>query len=397
MNFQHIQLFNNVPEAELTRILSGFTPLHLRDGELLIAAGQDNHHLFLLLDGRMRARLTDDPAEIGIPIATGDAIGELSIIDGQTASANVFSDGNSLVLAIHEDDFWQQMAPLPEVMRNLTRLITRRLRLNSEHMIRAFEEQLRYENLKKELATAREIQMGLLPHHAPLLPMHPQVEINAILLPAKEIGGDLFDAFAIDEEHILFAVGDVSGKGMAAAMFMMRTLTLLRTHGKTEMPREQLMPTLNRLLCEGNEACMFVTLNIAVFSVRSGHLVLFNGGHPPPYLSRQGGAFEPVTGAKGALLGVLPEAEFQCHELVLQAGDRILLYSDGVTEAENTNREMYLPLRALAALDAQPQQVDMKQLVNHLIEDVKQFAAGADQSDDITVLAMRFGGKTGLC
>jgi len=397
LNYQHIQLFQNVNATDLTNILSAFTHLHLRDGELLIAAGQNNHHLFLLLDGQMRARLTDDPADIGIPIATGEAIGELSIIDGQTTSANVFSDGDSHVLAIHEDDFWHQLAPLPEVMRNLTRLITRRLRLSSEHMIRAFEEQLRYEHLKKELATAREIQMGLLPHHTPLLPLHPQAEINAILLPAKEIGGDLFDAFAIDEEHILFAVGDVSGKGMAAAMFMMRTLTLLRTHGKAKMPCQQLMPTLNRLLCEGNEACMFVTLNIAVLSVRSGHLVLFNGGHPPPFLSRQGGAFEPVIGAKGALLGVLPEAVFKCHELILQAGDRILLYSDGVTEAENINREMYLPLRAQAALDAQPQQVDMKQLVNHLVEDVQQFAAGADQSDDITVLAMRFGGQPGLC
>ncbi len=374
-------------------ILSSSRRIRLVDGERLIEAGQHNHYLFLLVDGLMEARLTGDASHSGMPIAPGEAIGEMSVLDGQRTSAHVYSVGESDVLAVHEDDFWRHLAPIPGVMRNLTRLVTHRLRLNSERMIRTFEEQLRIEHFKKELATAHDIQMGLLPHHDPLFPRHRQVDVHAYLLPAKEVGGDLYDAFAIDDEHILVAVGDVSGKGMPAAMFMMRTLTLLRAHGNGKEPCDRLMPTLNRLLCDGNEANMFVTLYIAVLSVRTGRLVLFNGGHPAPLLSRQGGPFEAVTGAKGALLGMIPEVAYRCHEITLSAGDRIVLYSDGVTEAENPGQEMFTQARTQATLDNSPGDESMQGLVIRLTQGVTDFAAGAEQSDDITILGLRYLGQ----
>jgi sigma-B regulation protein RsbU (phosphoserine phosphatase) len=390
LDYWKIQLFKDIPASHMAQVMSVARHVYLQHGEQLIEAGQENHHLFLLLDGALEAHLTHDHSHAGMPIAVGEAIGEMSILDGQKTSANVYSVGESVVWAIHENDFWRLIAPLPGVMRNLTRLIIQRLRQSSEAVARAFEEQLKFEHLKRELATAHDIQMGLLPHHNPLLPLHRQAEVFAYLLPAKEVGGDLYDAFAIDDEHILLAVGDVSGKGMPAAMFMMRTLTLLRAHGKAKAPCDQLMPTLNRLLCEGNEANMFVTLYVVVFSVVSGRMVLFNGGHPPPLLSRQGGAFEPVVGAKGALLGMLPSVRFVCHELTLAAGDRLVLYSDGVTEAENPSCEMFSQHRAQALLDAQPKTAAMAEMVTNLAAGVKDFAGDAVQSDDITVLALRY-------
>lgn len=392
MNLQHIQLFKDVPAEQLAAVTHAIECRYLRDGEKLLSAGQDNHYLFMLAEGRMEARLTLDPAHAGIPIETGESIGELSIIDGQQTSASVYSLGESLVLAIQEDDFWRLFAQIPGVMRNLTRSVTLRLRHSSDRMIRAYEEQLQIEQMKKELAAARDIQMGLLPHHAPLLPLHRQADVHAFLLPAREVGGDLFDAFAIDEDHILLAVGDVSGKGLPAAMFMMRTLTLLRANGKAGRPMEQLLPTLNRLLCEGNQADMFVTLSIAVLSVRTGRLLLMNGGHPPPLLSREGSPFEPVNGAKGALLGVLPEAQYNCHECKLNPGDRLVLYSDGVTEAENPDGLMFQSMRTLQVLDRAPADADMATLVDELTQGVGQFAAGTEQSDDITILALRYRG-----
>jgi phosphoserine phosphatase RsbU/P len=389
-----IQLFRDIPASHLAQVSSVAQRLRLQHGEQLIEAGAENHTLYLLLEGAMEAHLTQDHSLAGLPISVGEAIGEMSVLDGQKASANVYSVGESVVLAIHENDFWRLVAPLPGVMRNLTRLIIQRLRQSSEAVTRAFEEQLKFEQLKRELATAHDIQMGLLPHQSPLLPLHRQAEVFAYLLPAKEVGGDLYDAFAIDEEHILLAVGDVSGKGMPAAMFMMRTLTLLRAHGQAKLPCDQLMPTLNRLLCEGNEANMFVTLYIVVFSVVSGRMVLFNGGHPPPLLSRQGGGFEPVVGARGALLGMLPAVRYVCHEITLAAGDRLVLYSDGVTEAENTSGEMFSQQRAQALLDAQPKSAGMAELVASLSAGVKDFAGEAVQSDDITVLALRYLGSS---
>jgi sigma-B regulation protein RsbU (phosphoserine phosphatase) len=390
LDYSHIQLFQGLADPRIAEVLASCRRLRLADGDQLIEAGQDNHYLYLLIDGRMEARLSSDRSEQGIAIAPGEAIGEMSILDGKKTSANVYSVGESDVLAVDEDAFWQGLVPLPGVMRNLTRLIIQRLRASSERMLQTLAEQLKYEHLKKELATARDIQMGLLPHRTPLFPRHPQVDVHALLVPAKEVGGDLYDAFPIDDEHLLVAVGDVSGKGMPAALFMMRTLTLLRAQVSSGLPNEQFMPTLNGLLGEGNDADMFVTLCIAILSVRSGRLVLFNGGHPPPMLSRAGGPFEAVIGAKGALLGIMPVVRYQCLELNLDPGDRLVLYSDGVTEAENPHRDMLGQAAMQAVLDACPVDAPMTGLVAGLAEGVHRFAAGAEQSDDITILTLRY-------
>lgn len=394
MSHRHILLFQEGSDAEIAEVVAACRPLRLSDGERLIEAGSENHTLYLLVRGRMQACLTGDHNENGMPIAEGETIGEMSILDGQPTSANVHAVGACELLALNEADFWRVLAPLPGVMRNLTRLVTHRLRMNSERMVRSIEERLGYEHLKKELAAARDIQLGLLPARTMHFPQFPQVEVQAHLTPAKEVGGDLFDAFAIDDEHLLIAVGDVSGKGMPAALFMMRTLTLLRAQGHRKRPSEQLMPNLNRLLNEGNDANMFVTLCVAILTPRSGELVLFNGGHPPALLSRQGGPFEPALGAKGALLGIFPDLPYQCLRLTLAPGDRLLLYSDGVTEAENTERAMYGLDGAQKALDAHADHADTHGLVQRLCAGIAEFAGGAEQSDDITILALRYHGRS---
>ena len=390
MNFPRIPIFEDVSVAAVADILHGAHIIRLSAGERLLQAGQDNHHLYILLAGRMEARLTENAAHQGIPIAVGEAIGEMSILDGQKASAHVFALDVCQLLAIGEEDFWSRLAPLPGVLRNMTRQVIQRMRAASERMVRGMEEELKYAHLKKELAVARDIQMGLLPHRTPLLPNHAEVDASAFLLPAKEVGGDLYDAFAIDDEHILLAVGDVSGKGMAAAMFMMRTLTLLRAEAGLGLPGESLLPTLNTLLCEGNDADMFVTLCILVLSARSGRLTVHNGGHPPPVISRSGQPFRTITGTKGALLGMLPNARFQTQALQLSPGDRVVLYSDGVTEAENMEGEMYRESGMLTTLDGCPTEMTMNELVSRLNHGVKDFAAGAEQSDDISILAARY-------
>lgn len=390
MDYSWIPIFAEVDHPQLAAILSASRSIRLTDGELLLEAGQENHHLYILLSGQMEARLTLENSQPGMPIYPGEVIGEMSIIDGGMTSAYVNSAGDSELLVMHEEAFWSQVAPLPNVMRNMTRLVTHRMRLNGERMIRSLEQQLMLDHLKKELAAARDIQMGLLPHHVPLFPGHGQVDVHGYLLPAKEVGGDLYDAFPLDGDHLLLAVGDVSGKGMPAALFMMRTLTLLRSQGCNNESTEKLLPTLNRLLLEGNETEMFVTLCIVVISVRDGRLTVLNGGHPPPFLSRQGGVFEAVTGAKGTLLGIAPQARFQNTEIMLNPGDRIVLYSDGVTEAENPARKLLSQEGALACLNRHPADGNSESLVTALVCGVADFSGTMEQTDDITIMALRY-------
>ena len=391
MDHGWIHIFEGVGDSpDIRAALAASRRIPLADGQMLLAAGAENHHLYILASGRMEVRLTRDETHARMHIAPGEVFGEMSIIDGRCTSAYVYSAGESEVLAIHETDFWRYLAPHPSVMRNLIRLMTQRLRQNSEIMIRGLEQQLKLEHLEKELSAARDIQMGLLPHAVPLFPRHGQVDVHGHLTPATEVGGDLFDAFPLGEDHILVAVGDVSGKGMPAALFMMRTLTLLRAQGCAPDPRNGLIATLNRLLCEGNDTNMFVTLCVAILSLRDGLLTLFNGGHPPPLLSRQGCAFEPVENAKGAILGISDQVNFRSHQITLAPGDRLVLYSDGVTEAENEARDMFALDGARACLDRHPADAGARGLVDALAAAVAKFSGAADQSDDITILALRY-------
>ncbi len=386
-------LFRDVDDEPLTAVIAGARRLSLSDGETLLVSGQRNNHLYILLSGRMAALLPGDLSQRGMVIQPGEAIGEMSLLDGRRTSANVVAQGVCEVLAIEEAVFWRELAPLPGLLRNMTRLVIQRMRANSDRLVQSMAEQLKLEHLRKELGAARDIQMGLLPHRTPLFPDHPQVDAYGYLLPAKEVGGDLYDAFAIDHQHLLLAVGDVSGKGMPAALFMMRTLTLLRSLASNGVPDDTFLPTLNRLLMEGNDADMFVTLCVAVLRVSDGQLTLYNGGHPACFLAREGGPFETLTGAKGALLGIMPAVRFVSKTVNLAPGDRLVVYSDGVTEAENPAMTMYGERRALADLGTAPIDAGCADLVQGLVRGVSRFADGAEQSDDITILALHYHGS----
>jgi len=390
-DYEALQIFKGADDFSAIRTaLSTSRRISLAPGEMLIEANKVNQFLYILLSGQLELRLTLDANEPLTIISPGESVGEMSIVDGNKTSAYVISVGDSELLAIHEDDFWRHLAHLPSVMRNLTRLVVQRLRKSSEKIIQNLEQQLKFEQLKKELAAARNIQMASLPHQFPLLPEHKQVEVYAHLLPAKEVGGDLFDAYSINDNFVMVAVGDVAGKGMPAALFMMRTLALLRAQTRSKDTFEELLPTLNRLLCEDNETDMFVTLTVAILSVEDGTLLLLNGGHPPPFLSRQGGTFHVASGAKGALLGISPDAIYHGIRLHLEPGDRILLYSDGVIEAENHAGEMFGLERTQNALDSYPCDGSMNCLVDALTNAVFDFSGEADQSDDITILALKY-------
>lgn len=249
-------------------------------------------------------------------------------------------------------------------------------------------EKLTLESLQREVSVAATIQANMLPKGNLLFPQFPQIRAFGLSSPAKEIGGDFFDAFAIDGEHVVFAIGDVSGKGVPAALFMMETMTLLRSKIRKPKKFSTALATINRLLCKNNDTNMFVTAFIGMLNVMTGDLHYLNAGHTVPLLARDKESFTVLSVPRNILLGVYEDAVYEVSHTRLAGGDTLVLYTDGVTEAENHQQEFYSLERATDLLTATYS--DVRILAQSLLNDVADFCGRQPQSDDITILAMQY-------
>jgi sigma-B regulation protein RsbU (phosphoserine phosphatase) len=215
------------------------------------------------------------------------------------------------------------------------------------------------------------------------------------MLPAREVGGDFYDFFLLDDTHLGIVVGDVSGKGVPAALFMAISRTLLKSVALTGAPPAECLRRVNALLCLDNSAEMFVTVFYGVLHTRTGGLEYSNGGHNPPYLLRREGALEVLPGTGGIVLGVLDDVRSNAKTAVMRPGDTIFLYSDGVTEAMDSDGNLFSDSRLQAALQ-QCGATAAATVIPTVLEAVSAHAAGAPQSDDITAMAIRYHGASQL-
>jgi sigma-B regulation protein RsbU (phosphoserine phosphatase) len=246
------------------------------------------------------------------------------------------------------------------------------------------------ERIESELKIAHDIQMSMVPKIFPPFPHRREFDVYATLVPAKEVGGDFYDFFFVDEDQLCFAIGDVSGKGVPASLFMAVTKTLLRaTASRTGNP-DEILSRLNAELCRDNASCMFVTLYTAILEIRSGRLEYSNGGHNLPY-HLSNGRIQPLDNTPGMVLGAMEGVKYSTNKMVLQPGDRLLLYTDGVTEAMD-ERGHLLSERRLEEFLATVKNALPEDLTVALVREVRRFAAGAGQSDDITILALQYWG-----
>jgi sigma-B regulation protein RsbU (phosphoserine phosphatase) len=243
------------------------------------------------------------------------------------------------------------------------------------------------ERMAGELAVARDIQLGIVPSIFPPFPHRRDVDVHASLESAREVGGDLYDFQFVDEDRLYVALGDVSGKGVPASLFMAVTITLLRAVSQRTVAPDEVLARLNAALCRNNESSMFVTLFFAVYDVRTGELRYSTGGHPPPYVVGPGGEVTALSQVAGAGLGVCEGIEFGVGELTLRPDEALLLYSDGVTEAMDAAGALFGERRLEEALRAGA--LDAGGLTEAVRAAVQRFTGGAEQSDDLTLLAVR--------
>ena len=248
------------------------------------------------------------------------------------------------------------------------------------------------ERAKNELLVAAEIQRAMLPDVSMPFPEHDEFDIYAEMHPAKEVGGDFYDFFFVDEKYLFFAIGDISGKGLSAALFMMRSLTLLRHEAKDGFLPDEILLNVGNELEHNNEPCMFFTGTCGLLDITTGDITLSNGGHPPPYL-RHANKFEPVETANGMIVGALQltEKDFSITKLKLEKGDTLFFYTDGVTEAFNDKNEEYLPERLHATLQ-KLSGANPREILEGVSKSITDFTGNAPQSDDITMMTIKYHG-----
>jgi sigma-B regulation protein RsbU (phosphoserine phosphatase) len=260
------------------------------------------------------------------------------------------------------------------------------------------------ERIESELKIAHEIQMSILPKRFPPFPDRKEFDIYAMIEPAREVGGDFYDFFFVDDEHLCFVIGDVSDKGVPASLFMAVTKTLIKGKAVWDADPGRVLTKVNKDLSQGNEACMFVTIFIGFLNTKTGEVLYANGGHNLPLVIRSKDHFplregESVSNgavylgvSKDLVVGAVEDYVYQTDRMTLKPGDSIFIYTDGVTEAMNERRELFSEGRLKKHL-IELQGKSVQEVISGMMAEIASFSHGVSQSDDITMMMIRFRGE----
>ena len=361
---------------------SGYKLIAAKDGQKAVAMASSGRPDLILLDIMMPGmdgyevcrRLKANENTRDIPVIFVTAMGET------TDETKGFELG-----AV--DYITKPFSPPIVQARVRTHLALRRNMAELQEAYRIIESQK--ERMQKELNVGREIQMSMIPLTFPPFPDHDEFSIYATLQPAREVGGDFYDFFFIDDYRLCFCIGDVSGKGVPAALFMAVTKTLIQSKARDDLSTASILDHVNNELSRDNKAFMFVTLFVGILDVRSGAVRYTNAGHNPPYIKRKDGSIEVLDQRHGPLAGPVPGLTYKEDTTRLSAGDLLFIFTDGVTEAMDLSRNQFSNKRLFDLLSSRDFE-SAEEVIQTTVSEVKKFEGEAEQSDDITLLALQF-------
>ena len=247
------------------------------------------------------------------------------------------------------------------------------------------------ERISTELGMATQIQFAMLPHIVPAFPDRTEFDIYASMDPAKEVGGDFYDYFLIDDDHLCMVIADVSGKGVPAALFMMASKIILQSVAMLGKSPAEILAKTNEAICSNNEAQMFVTVWLGILEISTGKLTAANAGHEYPVLRRPDGNYELYKDKHGFVIGGLEGARYKEYELSLEPGAKLFVYTDGVPEATNAEKELFGTDRMLESLNAHPDATPIE-VLKAMRRAVDGFVKDAEQFDDLTMLCLEYKG-----
>jgi len=371
------------------------------DGEraLALAANSPGPDLILLdivmpgIDGfEVCRRLKADPATADIPVIflTSRSQVEDEQLGFDVGGVDYLLKPISPPIVLARVRTHLQAKTVRDFLRDQNAFLEGEVKRRTHEVLAAAEMKARYAGLQQELEVARRMQASILPT---VWRGHPAADISAVMIPAKEVGGDFFDYFLVDPDHVGVVVADVCGKGVPAAFFMAITRTLLRAHSSFLKQPAECLTRLNAHLEAENEQMMFVTLIYGVLDLRNGEFTYANAGHNPPLHCRAGRGIETLPAVEGMALAITPDAGLTEGRTRLQAGDTLFLFTDGVTEAVNGEHCLFSDQRLVDTLAGVPTGEAAAMFTEEVVTAVRVFTRGTQQSDDITCLALHYRGN----
>ncbi len=405
-------------------ILASGERLRLSVGEVLFLQGESGDSAYVLLEGELDVLVAMGTEQVQLArIRPHQLIGEIAVFARQPRTATVAAVTDSSLLRLHRDQIFEVVSQHPQAGVAIIADLGRRLAtvntplaflstaaqllrndtVDPEALVamaasvpelgpfaQTFGDMVHEIKTKQErrqdMAVAWQIQQSLLPRAFD--ETNKPVSIHGFLRPTREVGGDLYDYFMIDDSHLAFTVADVSGKGVSASLFMAIFRTLLRAFGVPGAGPDEILTRANAALVEDNDACMFVTVFFGILDFANGRLTYVNAGHNKGYLLSSHGQWRELTSGDMPP-GIQRGAHYEAHSVDLERGDLIVLYTDGVTEAFSVAEELFGEARLEEQLRALKNRT-VGDVVDQIIRAVDRFAAGRPQSDDITCLALAF-------
>jgi serine phosphatase RsbU (regulator of sigma subunit) len=402
----HLSIFKSLSPDDAKQLAQVVNLIHVSDGSILLREGESGDRFYVILEGQVaiyKALGTREESLLGLR-NPGDYLGEMSLLnwDGlRTASAQ--ARGEVRLIEITREDFDNLLKKQPELVFEMVREMSHRLTNSQATAIQVLQEKNRQlqqalddlkaaqaqliekEKLERELEVAREIQLSILPRTLPCVDGY---DLGALIVPARAVGGDFFDVFPLDKDHLGIVIGDVTDKGVPAAIYMAQTRALLRAKASPDLKPIQTLKLINQILLNTNDSGMFVTMLYGSLDLGSGELDYARAGHEVPLVLRASGEKMVLPYSPGVPLGIIERPVLDQQRAVIEPGDLLLLYTDGVTDGLNLGSDA-VGTEMLEQMTSEWEGLDAQQVCTQISEQVNIRQHGQPQFDDVTLVAIR--------